>query len=153
MGEVSGWDIDQFARYRRGLGVAPTTIYGQMVALRKLLRYCARIGVIDEELPEKVEIPEVSADDETSDIKLATEDAEALISYYRDSRGCYGTVGHAVIEVLWNTGCRLSGLRALDLDDYDAEKQYLRFIHRPQTGTALKKKANGERCVDQRDGM
>jgi len=38
-------------------------------------------------------------------------------------------------------------VRSLDLDDYDAEKQSLRFKHRPETGTPLKNKQTSERHV------
>lgn len=143
--DLSGWDIDQYERERRSSGDAPVTLKGKLNALRLLLEYCARIEVVDEELPEKVEIPTVSRDQETSDVKLAQEDAKMLLTWYRDSPGNYATNHHAALEVFWNTGARLSGVRALDLDDYHPDEQYLQFQHRP--GTPLKNDEQGERAV------
>lgn len=33
-------------------------------------------------------------------------------------------------KVLWHTGCRLGGIIALDLEDYDREANFLEFRHR-----------------------
>jgi len=48
---------------------------------------------------------------------------------------------------MWHTMARCGAVRSLDLDDYDAEKQSLRFKHRPETGTPLKNKQTSERHV------
>ncbi|MFB6150185.1 MAG: hypothetical protein ABEJ40_00115 [Haloarculaceae archaeon] len=58
-----------------------------------------------------------------------------------------GTRGHAFLELAWNTGARLGALRALDRRDFDAENEAVEFRHRPDTGTPLKNKADGERVV------
>jgi len=39
---------------------------------------------------------------------------------------------------MWYTMARCGAVRSLDLDDYDVDKQSLRFKHRPETGTLLK---------------
>jgi site-specific recombinase XerD len=147
MSNLSGWDIDQYERTRRSSGDAPVTLKGKLNALKLLLEYCERIEVVDDDLPEKVEIPTVSREEETSDVKLAKEDAKMLLSFYRDSPGNYATNHHTLLEVLWNTGARLSGIRALDLGDYHPDQEYLEFEHRPQTGTPLKNNDEGERAV------
>jgi site-specific recombinase XerD len=146
MGDVDGWTIEQFARARRS-ELATVSMKGQMSALKQLLEYCARIDVIDEDLPRKVEIPSVNRDEEADDTRLETEDAKALLEFYRESRAKFARKHHALLEVFWNTGARLSGVRALDLQDYDPEERYLDFRHRPDTGTGLKNKDRGERPV------
>lgn len=147
MADLSGWYIDRFRESLSSRDLAPTTVKGHMVAVNQLIEYCARIDVVDGELTEKVHIPAVSTDDETSDKKLAADDATALLEFYRHSRADYGVAKHTLLEVVWNTGGRIGGIRALDLGDYDAEEQYLDFEHRPDTDTPLKNKRDGERTV------
>ena len=143
--ELTGWTLDE---YRRSLtDDAPVTVKGKMMALKQLLSYLGRIDAVPVELEEKVPIPQLSAEDERSEVKLAPEDAIAALRYHRDSVGYSGTARHAMLEVLWFTGCRMSGVRALDLDDYDSDTGTLRFVNRPQTGTRLKNGNDGERPV------
>jgi len=146
--ELSGWTLDE---YRRSLtNDAPVTVKGKMMALKQLLGYLGRVDAVPVELEEKVPIPQLSAEDERSEVKLAPEDAIAAIRHHRDSVGYVGTARHAMLEVLWFTGCRMSGVRALDLDDYESDTGTLPFVNRPQTGTRLKNGNDGER-PDKRD--
>ena len=147
MSELTGWEIDDYHMYREAQDIAPATVRGTMVALRQLLLYCARVEVVDEELPDKVDIPTLSKEQASSSDRLETEDAKALLNFYRDSTMYFGTAWHAFLEVTWHTGARLGGVRALDLCDYDSEAQTLEFRHQPKTGTALKNKKEGERVV------
>ncbi|MCH7659160.1 MAG: site-specific integrase [Euryarchaeota archaeon] len=145
--DLSGWDIDRFEAARRSGDRAPTTIRGSMVALKQLLDYCERIGAVDHDLPEKVDPPTLSKAEMTDDTKLSEGDATAFLNFYRESPATFGTDQHALLEVLWSTGARLGGVRALDLGDYSSEKRYLDFRHRPGSGTPLKNKDGGERPV------
>jgi len=45
----------------------------------------------------------------------------------------------------------MGAIRGLDRRDFDAEDQYLAFVHRPETGTTLKNKRRGERLVSLSD--
>lgn len=49
--------------------------------------------------------------------------------------------------------CRRGAVRALDVDDYDAKGEHLQFVHRPETGTPLKKQVKSERFVAISDSM
>lgn len=144
--ELNGWTIEQFEIARR-TDLAPVSLKGQMASVKQFVIYLARIEAVDEGLPDKVEIPTVDRSEESSDEKLAVEDAEALIEFFRDGVANYGTVKHVVLEILWHVGCRQSGLRALDIGDFDAERQSLSFRHRPDKGTPLKNGLNSERMV------
>ena len=104
------------------------------------------VELVDEELPDKVTIPSVSREQESSDVFLEESDAEALLSWFRNSTRWYGTIQHTILEVTWHTGARMGGLRGLDLGDYQREEQYLLFRHRPETETTLKNKLEGERA-------
>lgn len=145
--DLNGWTLNEFRRARQERGNAPVTVSKMMMTVRLLLKFCVQLDAVDESLPEKVRIPKLSKEQESSDKKLATEDAEALLSFYRESPAHYGTAQHALLEVLWNTGARMGGVQALDLGDYYPEEQFLDFVHRPDTGTPLKNKSDGERPV------
>lgn len=105
------------------------------------------VELVDEELPDKVTIPSVSREQESSEVFLEESDAEALLSWFRNSTRWYGTIQHTILEVTWHTGARMGGLRGLDLEDYQREEQYLLFRPRPETETTLKNKLEGERAV------
>lgn len=70
-----------------------------------------------------------------------------LLRYYRNTPDAYGKRAHALLELAWFTGARQGGLRALDLRDVYLEDAYVEFHHRPETGTPLKNKEDGERPV------
>jgi integrase len=57
----------------------------------------------------------------------------------------YASKRHALLSVLWSTGCRMGGAHSLDVSDFDAEERSLAFRHRPEEGTRLKNKQSGER--------
>ena len=144
--DLNGWLLDEYKRSLQGEN-KPVTVKGKMTALKQLLDYLARIDAVDEALPDKVDIPTIERSEETSDVKLATEDAERLLAFYREDAAWRGRTRHVVLELLWNTGCRLGGLRALDVTDYHSDEEYVEFVHRPQTDTPLKNKDQGERAV------
>ena len=146
VGELDGWTFERFFRHRRS-ELAPVSLKGQMTSLKVFVAYLERIEAVDEDLSEKVDVPTVTRDQETSDVQLEAADAKELIGYYRNSVAERATPRHVVLEVLWNTGCRLGGLRGADLGDYDSSEQYLDFRHRPETGTPLKNDYEGERTV------
>ncbi|AFK19046.2 phage integrase/site-specific recombinase [Haloferax mediterranei ATCC 33500] len=147
MSELTGWHLDEFLAFRSAQDVAPATIKGSMTAVRQLLKYCVRIEVVDEDLLDKVEVPKLTKDQQTSDDKLETDEAKSLLEFYRSSTQYYGTAWHALLEVAWHTGARMGGLRSLDLSDFDASEQTFQFVHRPDSGTPLKNKTDGERIV------
>lgn len=147
MSEITGWELDEYRAYREAADVSPTTLRGQMMSLKQLIDYCESIDVVEEDMGDKVPIPTVSRSEATSDDQLRHEDALDLLTFYRDSQRHYGTPEHAFLEVAWQVGARMGGIRALDLDDFDPDSQSLYFQHRPESGTPLKNKEEGERVV------
>ncbi|WP_248515943.1 tyrosine-type recombinase/integrase [Salinarchaeum laminariae] len=146
MSELSGWDLDEYRAAREQSGVSAATLRGQLMALKQLLDYLDDLDVVADDLGEKVQIPTLSKDEESSDQKLAHDDAEELLGFFRESRAWRGRPQHAVLELAWHVGCRMSGIRALDLRDFDPDAQTLEFRHRPPW-TRLKNKEEGERVV------
>jgi len=153
MRDVDGWMIDDFRHWRESQDVSPSTVKGSRVALSQLLEFCEGIEVVDEDISEKVEIPKLTKDEETSDEMLEASRAKEHLRYFRESEQYFGHPWHTFLEVTWHTGCRLGGLRSLDLGDYDAEAGTLRFHHRPDLGTPLKNKEEGERIVSINDDV
>lgn len=147
MREIDGWRIDEFYHWRSGHDIKPVTVKGTMAALRQLLKFCVDIGVVDETIPDRIPTINLSKSDERSDLRLEPERAKQLLAFYRDSTEWYGRAEHVTLELLWHTGCRVGGMRALDLGDFDPERRTLFFRHRPETDTRLKNAEEGERVV------
>lgn len=147
MRDVGGWEIDEYRHWRESDGIAPSTVKGVMVALAQLLQFCERIEVVEGGVSKKVEIPKLTKDEETSDEMLEAERAREHLEFFRDSTRYYGRPWHAFLELAWHSGCRLGGLRGLDLRDFDAERGTIHFRHRPQESTPLKNADEGERIV------
>lgn len=145
MRDLDGWWLDEYERFLESGDNAPTTVRGKMMALDQLLQYCASIEVVDEDLPRKLEVPTLSKEEETCDDMLETDDAQKLLSFFRDSTRHYGTSQHVMLELLWHVGGRISCFRALDYEDWDPDEQKLKFRNRP--GTRLKEGDQHERNV------
>ncbi|GAA0648924.1 tyrosine-type recombinase/integrase [Salarchaeum japonicum] len=143
--DLTGWAFENYETARSGDELAPITLHNEMKTLRQFVRYLERIEAVDDRLSEKIHVPKVNADEKTNDTKLTTDAARILLNHYRQHER--GSRRHALLEVLWNVGCRLGAIRALDARDYYPDDQYLQFRHRPDTGTPLKKKHKGERPV------
>ncbi len=146
MGDITGWQLEQFKPYRQGQDLAPTTMKGQMTALKVWLDYAADIEAVDDMLPYKVNVPTLTQTEETDDTLLEADDAKALIEHYRESQVEYATERHVALELAWFTGARLGALRSLDVGDYQSADQLIWFRHHPDS-TPLKKKVDGERPV------
>lgn len=151
--DITGWEIESYETYRRSRGIKLITLNNEFTTLKKWFEYLARIEVVDEDLPERIEPPEVPEEKQSDDTLLTEERALALIEYYRNSTE-YGTREHALLELAWHTGARAGGLVALDLRDMRETEdgvRYLTFKNREETGTRLKKGQNGERPVTLND--
>jgi site-specific recombinase XerD len=150
VGGLDGWLLEEFVADRQSNDPVTATMKNELVTLRKFLRYCEDIGVVDDGVAETISIPKVPPEEQSSNIKLAAEDAAALLTYYRDDATVYGSRPHALLEVFWHTGARIGGVVALDLEDRhrtDDGRYYLLFQNRPESGTRLKKGQGGERPV------
>jgi len=145
--EVGGWQVDTYETHRRAKGLAPITLKNELITLRQFFKYSARLDLVDESLPEKVELPDIDADDEVSDIILEEPTAKALLQSYRRGAPGQHSRNHAFLELAWFTGARLGGLRGLDLDAVHPDAGYVEFRHRPNQDTPLKNGRDGERAV------
>ena len=145
VGEFTGWLFETYETKRSGDDIAPITLRQEMQTLKQFVEYLERIEAVEEGLTDRVHVPTVDPEDQSSDTKLATEHAIGLLEHYRETEPA--SRRHAALEVFWHTGCRLGVLRALDVRDYHSDEQFIEFRHRPDTGTPLKNKRDGERPV------
>jgi len=65
--DVTGWNLDVYEDHRRATGLKETTLRNELLTLRQFLRYCARIELVQESLPEKAHPPDVPTDAYVSD--------------------------------------------------------------------------------------
>jgi integrase len=145
LNQISGRELHRFRVKRRDDdGLATATMKGQLATLRAFLRFCAAIEAVPKKLDEKIILPTVTEDDARTEM-LSAERAEEIISHLDQYE--YGTLKHALIVALWNTGMRVGAARGLDVDDYDSDDRYLVLEHAPADDTPLKNGAQGERVV------
>lgn len=145
--EVTGWDVESFETVRREQGIEPITLGNELKTLRNFFEYCARIELVDNNLPDRVQPPDVEPGAQVNKEQLESERARTLLNYYESDPEAYGTRGHALFALEWYTGARLGGIRGLDLENYDREERCVEFIHRPNQDTPLKNGRDGERIV------
>lgn len=148
--ELTGWDLETYEAHRRSKEITTNSLHNEFTTLKLWLEYCASIEVVDADLPEKVNVPDVPDGDASSDVKLGQDEAAALLEHYRSASEFNATRAHVLLELAWHTGARAGALVALDLRDIreaDDGTRYLDFENRPQTGTRLKKGPAGERPI------
>lgn len=139
------YDLNEYYDIRSG-DVEPSTVEGEMYTLKGFCEFLEQIGAVDG-LAEKVPIPDVPDEARSSDVKLGTREAMALLKHYRSNDRDYGSRQHALLELAWFTGARQGGLRALNVRDVSLDGNYVELRHRPGTGTGLKNNQHGERVV------
>lgn len=147
VGDIHPLDFDDYLAYREQADVSPITIQSQFKTIRKWIEFLESLGAVDDGLADAVPRPEIPKGAEISETKLDVKDGDALIRFYRDSDQHYGSVQHAILEIIWFTGARLGAVRALDLGDVWLDDNALAFRHRPETDTPLKNGPDGERVV------
>lgn len=133
MHDLDGWAIDEYREHLEASENAPTTIKGKLTSLTQLLKYCEQVEAVDEDLHEKVDLPTLTKDEETSDKKLHEDEAGRLLEFFRNSPRKRGTSHHVLLELMWHIGGRISCFRALDLGDWYSDERKLEFRSRPPT--------------------
>lgn len=146
MQDLTPWLVDEYDAKRKGDEMAPISLQNHQQTVRDWLEWAGEVGLAPEGVHTPIEIPDVAREDHVSDIRLKQEAAEQLIRSFREGR-FRATKSHVTLEILWFVGCRMGGLRALDVDDVDRSAGVLEFRHRPDSDTPLKKAEKGERDV------
>lgn len=144
LNELTGRDLADFVAWRRD-EIAAVTLQKQLSTVRQALRFWADIEGVTEGLAEKLHAPELPDGAESKTIHLENDRAKTLLEYL--DRYQYASRRHVVMALLWRTGMRRSALRSIDLDDIRPDEYALVLEHRPDTGTVLKNRSDGERWV------
>lgn len=146
MNNLTGRDLHRYKLWRKEDGeLNKVSLKSQMDTLRVFVRFCESIDAVESDIHSKVMSPTLSDGIGQRDVKLDPEEAEQLLNYL--NRFEYASLAHTLVLLLWRTGLRLGGVRALDVDDLDTDNEHIAVRHRPDTGTRLKNKQNGQRLV------
>ncbi len=154
MNDLTGDDLADYRVWRREESsdrvetLSPKTEESQQKITRKFMEYCESFNAVRPGLHEYVLVPTLDKDDEVRDEILNSETAKEILAWLRKYE--YGGIQHVVWLLLAACGARTGGIHSLDLDDYvhDDDGAYLKFRHRPESGTSLKNGKEGNRNVD-----
>lgn len=144
MNDVDSDEIARFEEWRLET-VKPITVRNDMRTIKNFIQFCESIQAVPVGLHELVPITKVSEDDEICEDILTRQEASIILEHLDKYE--YASKRHLTMLILWKSGMRLSGLRALDVEDFDEGRPALEVRHRPETGTPLKRKSHSERDV------
>lgn len=153
LNELTARNLQEYLQDRQE-AVAPTTLENEMRTLRLAIQEWEKINGVPEGLSKKVKVPTAKKGYRSREVKVGKDHAQGILAYLKKYE--YATLRHIMFSLFWHTGCRMGGLRALDLQDYYPDryrKPLLDFNHRPESGTPLKKEQWGEREVPLSDEM
>lgn len=146
MNEITGRDLHKFKLWRRDDGdLNRVSLKTQIDTIRVFIRFCETIDAVRPDLSTTVQSPTITGDENSRDVMLESERADVILDYLE--RYEYASLPHVTLTLLWHTMMCRGAARALDVSDYDPDRQYIEVRHRPDTGTPIKNKADGERMI------
>jgi integrase len=145
--DLTDLDSEVIQRYKehRLSNVKVITARQDMMTLKQFIEFCEHIQAVPRGMADMVRIPSVSEDDEICDDLLTRDEAVEMLDFLKKFE--YASNRHVTLLILWKTGMRMSGLRALDLGDFDEGRPALEVRHRPASRTPLKNKEKSDRDV------
>lgn len=145
--DLNDLDSELIQRYKehRLSNVKVITARQDMMTLKQFVEFCEFVQAVPRGMADMVRIPSVNEEDEICDDLLTRDEALEMLDFLGKFQ--YASNRHVALLILWKTGMRMSGLRALDLGDFDEGRPALELRHRPTTGTPLKNKEKSERDV------
>lgn len=139
-------DLQDFAHWRKIDGdLNNVSWHTQLVTFRVFIQWAENYQAVEPGFSERISIPSMKPQEDARDMTISKERAREIISYLEKYE--YASRYHTLFTVLWHTGIRIGGARALDVQDFDPTEGYIQLKHRPETGTALKNGVNGERPI------
>lgn len=144
LSKVTGRTVKDYRDHRRPR-LNDQSMRNELGTVRKFLEFGAAMEAVEPALVEVFGhlIPTLSKGEDASEVLLGADRVHAILDYC--DRFEYATRDHLIMQLLWDTGCRLSGLLALDVDDVDPEDRTVTFRNRPDSGTRLKNGNKSER--------
>jgi integrase len=146
LNELTGRTLHRYRLWRRADGdLAPPSEKSQMDTLRVFIRWCGTIDAVPTDLWSKVVSPSLADGENSRDVMLDSEVADGILEYLSTYE--YASERHVTFLLIWHALLRRGAIHALDVGDYDAQEMSLDVRHRPETGTPIKNKFNGERFI------
>lgn len=150
LNDISGRDIYKYRTWRKQ-DIKPVTLKAHISDLRQFMKFCVTIDAVPSSLPDKVGDVVLDYDENVNDDHILREKAEAILEYLEKFH--YASKRHVLFLLAWKTAARIGGLHGLDVGDIDWENKRVTFAHRPDSGTYLKNKQQGERVVALEDDV
>jgi len=140
LADIDGRDLHEY-RIERRETVNGNTLRSQLGVIRIFIRFAESIEAVRRGIAERIRLPEVER--QSRDTRVTQAVAKEMLDHLATFN--YASRDHALFRVLWTTAIRVGTARGLDVDDFDAEKQFLAVKHRPAADTPLKNGDRGER--------
>jgi integrase len=159
MNSLTGNDLADYRVWRRDEAsdrvdkLSPKSEETQQKITRTFIEYCESWEVVRPSLHEYVLVPNVDKEDAVRDEVLDSGTAKDILEWLNKYE--YGSLQHVVVLLFAACGARTGGVHSLDRDDYTSESDggYLKFQHRPESGTTLKNGKDGNREVEISDSV
>lgn len=148
LSELTGQTMQNFRFWRQQEGdLSIASVHTQMSTLRVFVRWLESYDVLPEGFRHRVRMPDMNKSDNVSEAIIEPDRAFDLLEYLGQYE--YASSYHALFSLLWFTGVRIGAARGIDLGDIGRDEQgaYLDLHHRPDQGTPLKNKKEGERMI------
>ena len=146
LNELTGRTLHEYRLWRRQDGdLAPATEKTQMDTVRVFVKWLESIDAVTPDLHTKVRSPVLRGSDNVRDVMLEADRAKVVLDYLTKYE--YASRPHVVLTLMWHTMMRTGAIHSLDVDDYDSDGQFISVIHRQETGTTIKNRADGERLI------
>lgn len=150
LNELTGRKLQEFKDWR-GEQVKPLTLKNNLWTVKSLVQFCEHIDSVPEGVHRKVRLPKIDQSDEVKENAFHVDNAKEVLEHLAKFE--YASLRHALFLTLWKTGIRMGTLQALDVDDFEPDRNTLKLRHRPKTGTPLKNKQRAERNITIGDGL
>lgn len=129
--------LNRYARHRRQLGRKESTVENELVRLRCLWNYAAKLGLIP---PPQWKLKRMRPNKPTA---LARREVRAIFRAIWNAEGSMGGVPRSVyfaalIGVIWDSEERISAVRAVTRDDIEKGARYITFRERKGNGRPLR---------------
>jgi site-specific recombinase XerD len=143
LSELQPHHLQDFRVWREQDDLSVVTLNTQLSTLRVFLKWAEDYGAVPTGLHERVRVPK-REDDARSDT-VAPGRAADILEYCE--RYEYATKYHALFRLMWDAGIRIGAARAIDVDDFHPDEEYVEIRHRPESDTPIKNQTQGERPI------